>query len=174
MIREIVQLGAPVLRGRAIEVQDCNSIEIKELVRDLIETMDAAGGVGIAAPQVGIGRRIFVVASRPNDRYPNAPLIKATAMINPELEWASEETAKDWEGCLSIPGIRALVPRPVAVRVRYVNAQTGSEERVEYEGFIARVWQHEYDHLEGTVFLDRVSPKDIVTEKEYLRIIKKS
>jgi len=97
--------------------------------------------------------------------------MEPTAMINPEITWASSEMEKDWEGCLTVPGIRGLVPRHRALRVQYYGREVAMVE-ASYEGFLARVFQHEVDHLDGLVFLDRVgSTKDLVTEKEWQRII---
>lgn len=172
MIREIQELGNPILRTPAEPVADTRAPEVALLIEDMLDTMLAANGVGIAAPQIGVPQRVFIVASRPNERYPNAPLMPPTPMINPVLEWASPETEKDWEGCLSIPGLRALVPRPRAIRVRYTDSKTGEEVSACYEGFLARVWLHENDHLNGVVFPDRVdSSNDFVTDKEYRRLL---
>jgi peptide deformylase len=172
MIREIQELGNPILRTPAEPIADARAPEVARLIEDMLDTMLAAKGVGIAAPQVGVSLRVFIVASRPNERYPHAPLMEPTAMINPVLEWASTETERDWEGCLSIPGLRALVPRPRAIRVRYTDSTTGNELSATYEGFLARVWLHENDHLNGVVFPDRVeSSHDFVTDKEYKRIL---
>ena len=172
MIRQIQELGNPILRTPAEPIRDASAAEVASLIQDMLDTMLAANGVGIAAPQIGISKRVFIVASRPNDRYPHAPLMEPTAMINPVLQWASTETEKDWEGCLSIPGLRALVPRSRAIRVCYTHAKTGLEVSAEYEGFLARVWLHENDHLNGVVFPDRVeSSHDFVTDKEYRRIL---
>jgi peptide deformylase len=93
-----------------------------------------------------------------------------TAMLNPELLWASNETDTGWEGCLSIPGIRGLVPRHRRIRVRYLT-RAGDIREEKYEGFLARIFQHEFDHINGLVFIDRVDSRDLVTEKEYLRIV---
>lgn len=175
ILREIVELGAPLLRVRAAEVLEPHSREIAELIADMQEVLEASHGVGLAAPQVGVSLRVIIVASRPNARYPHAPLMEPTPMINPVLEWAAPESVKDWEGCLSIPGLRARVPRAAAVRVRYFDHRTGTQLSAEYQGFVARVWQHEYDHLEGIVFPDRVeSSLDFVTDREYQRILRES
>jgi peptide deformylase len=97
--------------------------------------------------------------------------MEPTAMLNPELLWASNETEAGWEGCLSVPGIRGIVRRNRRVRVRYLT-RTGDIREEEYEGFLARIFQHELDHINGLVFLDRVADsRDLVTEKEYLRIV---
>ena len=174
MIREITQLGNPVLRAIAQPIANAGAKELQVVIADLIETMTSANGVGIAAPQVGESLRVFIVASRPNDRYPNAPLMEPVAMINPEIVTASAETAKDWEGCLSIPGIRGLVPRHTKIDVRYTDAATGQVMARELTYFVARIFQHELDHLNGIVFLDRVeSSKEIITDQEYKRLLKK-
>jgi peptide deformylase len=108
---------------------------------------------------------------KPNGRYPYAPTLEPTAMINPEMTWGSSEMDKDWEGCLTVPGIRGLVPRHRAIRIRY-QTRDGVVLETEYDGFLARVFQHEVDHLDGLVFLDRVeSTQDLVTEHEWQKII---
>ncbi len=92
-------------------------------------------------------------------------------MLNPMLEWSSDVIVKDWEGCLSVPGIRALVPRSTHIRVRYVDATTLAETTIEYRDFVARVWLHEFDHLNGIVYPDRIeSTQDMVTEAEYRKL----
>ena len=172
-ILEIAELGNPALRERASEVEDINDPGVQSFIDDLIVTGLNANGVGIAAPQVSVPKRIFIISSRPNIRYPNAPVMEPTAIINPEIVSYSEETVKDWEGCLSIPGIRGLVPRHRSVRVRYLLRDGTMEER-EFSDFIARIFQHEYDHLNGVLFLDRLeSNKDIITEREYIKLLQR-
>jgi peptide deformylase len=171
ILRQIAQLGQPVLREPARPVVDPADPAVQALIDDLLVTMADADGVGIAAPQVFEPLALFVVASRPNPRYPQAPAMTPTVMINPEIVWASNETDKGWEGCLSIPGLRGLVSRYRRIGVRYLT-RTGEPREEEYEGFIARVFQHEFDHIWGLVFIDRMKePRELVTEKEYLRII---
>jgi peptide deformylase len=127
--------------------------------------------VGIAAPQAAQSDRLFIVASRPNLRYPQAPNMEPTAMINPRIVDASRETVKDWEGCLSIPGIRGLVPRSRAIEIEYTS-RDGKLQRQELTYFVARIFQHEHDHLDGIVFLDRVeSTHELITEDEYQKQI---
>lgn len=170
---QVAQLGHPILRKKAKEVKETQRADIQKLVHDLIGTLMDVNGVGIAAPQVYQSLRLFIVASHPNPRYPKAPNMKPTAVINPKIVSVSEQKAKDWEGCLSVPGIRALVPRHTSILVEYTTA-SGKKTKKQYKDFIARIFQHEYDHLEGKVFLDRIeSTKDIMTDKEYLRIISK-
>jgi peptide deformylase len=171
---QIAQLGNPILRSKAVEVKTPLPSEIQELVDDMLLTVAEVNGAGLAAPQVYEGKRIFVVSSRPSPRYPYAPEMEPTTVINPEIVDRSEEMEKDWEGCLSIPGVRALVPRHKIIRINYTSLE-GVRTEEEYSGFVARVFQHEYDHLEGIAFLDRVeTTKEVVMEREYLRIISAS
>ena len=167
----IIQLGNPILRQKAEFVEDIQDENIQKLIDDLLITVADANGVGIAAPQVAVSYRIFIVASRPNIRYPHAPLMEPTAMINPRIIAHSDEVVKGWEGCLSVPGIRGLVPRYKAIGVEYTN-RYGKLQTQKLTDFVARIFQHEYDHFEGLVFLDRVeSTFDIVTEAEYQKLI---
>jgi len=167
----VAQLGDPVIRQVATRIEDVFAAETQLFIDDLMQTCVAENGMGIAAPQVSHSSRIFIIASRPNARYPYAPVMEPTAFVNPEITWQSPETEKDWEGCLSLPGIRALVPWHKRIEVRFTS-RAGLAIETAYEGFIARVFQHEYDHLDGTVFIDRVeTTQDIVMEKEWQRII---
>ncbi|MFM9268127.1 peptide deformylase [Tychonema sp. BBK16] len=166
-ILQISQLGNPVLRERSQVVENIKGDRIQELIDNLISTVQQANGVGIAAPQVAMGDRIFIVASRPNLRYPQAPKMEPTAMINPRILASSTETVKDWEGCLSIPGIRGLVPRSRSIEIEYTS-RDGKLHQQELTDFVARIFQHEHDHLDGIVFLDRVeSTQELITEDEY-------
>jgi len=168
---EIAQLGNPILRQLAQPIDNVQDESIQKLIEALKAKAVAANGVGIAAPQVSQSCRLFIVASRPNPRYPNAPTMEPTAMINPQIVAHSDEVVKGWEGCLSIPGIRGLVPRYQAIEVEYTNQQ-GKTQRQQLTDFVARIVQHEYDHLNGLVFLDRVeSTQDLITEQEYKRRI---
>jgi peptide deformylase len=171
ILRQIAQLGQPVLRGVAGKVVDPADPGIQALIDDLLVTVAEANGVGIAAPQVYKPLSLFIVASRPNPRYPHAPEMEPTAMINPELLWVSDDKEKGWEGCLSIPGLRGLVPRHRRIGMRYLT-RAGEVREEEYADFLARVFQHEFDHVQGMVFIDRLeSTQELVTEKEYLRIL---
>ena len=171
IIRQVAQLGNQILRETAIEVKDINHPSIQALIDDLITTAADTNGVGIAAPQVYESLRIFIIASRPNPRYPSAPTMEPTAIINPEILWNSDEIEKDWEGCLSVPGIRGLVPRARRIGVKYLTIE-GKVIETEMSNFLARIFQHEYDHLNGLSFLDRLeTTKDIFTEKELLKRI---
>lgn len=170
-IREIAQLGDPVLRRKARAIDNITSPALRELVNDLLATVDAADGAGIAAPQVSHSERLIIICSRPTPRYPYAPQMQPAVMFNPRIDWMADETEKDWEGCLSIPGIRARVPRSTSIRVSYQDID-GADVQCEFEGFIARVLQHEVDHLDGMVYLDRLeSTADIFSEQEFLKQI---
>jgi len=169
-ISEIAQLGAKVLRLQAQMVTDTHSAEIQQIIETMQSTLATTQGVGIAAPQISASKRIIIIASRPTPRYPSAPLMEPTVMINPAFQTLSDNREKDWEGCLSIPGIRALVPRYKEILINYTNQQ-GVLVEARLEGFVARVFQHEFDHLEGKVYLDRVEDnRDIFAENEYFKI----
>ena len=148
-VREIRLLGDPVLREPAVEV-DAVDDELRALVADMMETMYAAEGVGLAAPQVGISRRIIVVDTHREGE-------EAFALVNPRLMERSGDPEKFEEGCLSIPGLAELVERPTRVVVEALSPE-GDAVRMEAEGFLARVLQHELDHLDGVLFIDHLSP----------------
>ncbi|MBF6649676.1 peptide deformylase [Methylobacter sp. BlB1] len=170
-MREIVQLGAEALRKKAEAVGDVHDDDIRRIIADMQSTLAGTQGVGIAAPQIGESRRIIIVASRPTPRYPHAPQMEPTVMINPAFEPLSDHKEKDWEGCLSIPGIRALVPRYREILIRYTDQQ-GNFVELKLDGFVARIFQHEYDHLEGRVYLDSVeNNRDIFSEREYFKLM---
>ncbi|MFA5983317.1 MAG: peptide deformylase [Methylococcaceae bacterium] len=169
-IREIAQLGNPVLRDKAQIVEDVAAADIKTIIEAMFDTLANTQGVGLAAPQISVSKRIIIMASRPTARYPDAPTMQPTVMINPSFQPQSDMKEKDWEGCLSIPAIRALVPRFVDIKISYLNTLGKAQEQA-LTGFVARVFQHEYDHLEGRVYLDNVeSTYDIYTENEYLKL----
>ena len=163
----VLELGNPKLRAVAQPVEDVTSDRLQSLIDDLLVQVKESNGVGIAAPQVGALERFLIVASRPNLRYPNAPLMEPVAMINPRILTHSDDTEKGWEGCLSVPGIRGLVPRYTTIEVAYIG-RDGQRYQQTLTGFVARIFQHELDHLDGKVFLDRVeSTLDLMTEAEY-------
>jgi peptide deformylase len=169
-IREISQLGANVLRRQAQPVVDVHGNETRQIIAAMQTTLASTQGVGIAAPQIGESLQIIIVASRPTPRYSNAPLMLPTVMINPDFQVVMDTKEKDWEGCLSVPSIRALVPRYTAIKICYIDEQ-GEQQTTELDGFVARVFQHEFDHLQGKVFLDRVeSNQDIFAESEYFKL----
>lgn len=150
-IRDIVYLGDPVLRTPAEPVEAFDD-ELRALVDEMFETMYHAEGVGLAAPQIGLSKRLFVVDVRDEE----APLEGRFALVNPEIVAVSRETEKAGEGCLSIPGLEELVERPERVTIRGFDPD-GNAFEVEADGLLARALQHENDHLDGVLFLDRVS-----------------
>lgn len=170
-VREIAQLGDQVLRQKAEAVVDVHDVETLQIIEAMQSTLATTSGVGIAAPQISESKRIIIMASRPTPRYPSAPLMEPTVMINPDFQALSELQEKDWEGCLSIPGIRALVPRYQEILVHYTDQQ-GCLVETKLSGFVARIFQHEVDHLEGKIYLDRVENNaDIYSESEFLKLI---
>ena len=150
-IRDIVLMGDPVLRREAEEVTSFDD-DLRTLVRDMFETMYHAEGIGLAAPQVGVSQRVLVVDLRREDE-PEARV----ALVNPVVAWASDQTEKEPEGCLSIPGLEDVVVRPWAVRVEGVDPH-GQPVSIEADELYARALQHEIDHLNGVLFLDHLSP----------------
>ena len=157
-ILKIARMGHPVLLGRAAPVDDPTAPEIVRLVRDMIETMEDAQGAGLAAPQVHVPLRLFVFRVPPGrtQAAPGDGEMPTTVVINPELELLGEEMVLRWEGCLSIPGLRAAVPRHTAVRYRGVDTE-GKPVGADATGFHAGVVQHEYDHLDGILYPMRMN-----------------
>jgi len=167
----VAQLGQPILRQNAKPIANIHDHKIQTLIKNLTATLMDANGVGIGAPQVYESLRLFIVASHPNPRYPNAPQMEPTPMINPKIVSHSKTKTKDWEGCLSIPGIRGLIPRYTKITISYTDRH-GNKQKKTFENFIARIVEHENDHLDGIVFLDKVeNMKEIITEKEYQRLM---
>lgn len=174
ILRQIAQLGQQVLRSGTVKISDPHAPEVQRLIDDLLATVAEVDGVGIAAPQVYQPLSLFIVASRPNPRYPYAPEREPFAVINPEIAWRSGDTEKGWEGCLSIPGLRGQVPRSRRIGARYLTRH-GEQVEEELDGFLARVFQHEFDHIAGLVFVDRMeSTRELVTEKEFLRLMQQA
>jgi peptide deformylase len=166
-IHDIVLMGDPILRQPGDEVAVFDD-ELEGLVRDMFETMYHADGIGLAAPQIGFSRRVIVVDLRPREDEES----RRVAVVNPVVAWQSEETDKQSEGCLSIPGLEEVVKRPASVRVEGRDAR-GQELVVEADGLFARALQHEIDHVNGILFVDRVSPlkrKMLLTKWKKLRV----
>ena len=167
----IVTVGDPVLRERAREValEELRAPKTQRLIDDMIDTMRAAGGAGIAANQVGELLRIFVVEVRDNPRYPYKPNVPLTVAVNPRIEPLDPETAPINEGCLSVPDLRGEVDRRVRIRVTRLD-RDGNEHTEERRGLTAGTFQHELDHLDGVLFLDRVrDPSTFSTWEQFDR-----
>lgn len=170
---QVVQLGNPILRREADEVRNANvnTAVIQELIDDMLATCEESGGVGIAAPQVGLSVRIIIVASKPTPAYPRAPTIKPVAMINPKITMKSENLETGWEGCMSIPGLRGNAGRHKTIKLSYLTRFGAPITDEAWGGFLARVAQHEVDHLDGIMFTDRTHPLELISEKEYQKLV---
>jgi peptide deformylase len=154
-VRPILRLGDPRLREVAAPVSQFDTPELHELVRDLIDTMEAADGAGLAAVQIGVPRRVVIFGFGANPRYPRAEPVPFTVLVNPEITPLGEDRESGWEGCLSVPGMRGVVPRYARIRYRGRDAFGGPIDRT-VEGFHARVVQHECDHLDGILYPQRI------------------
>ena len=170
--REIVELGDPVLRERAREVtpEELRGDAVQQLIDDMIETMRAANSAGLAANQVGETLRVAVVEVRPdNPRYPYKPPVPLTVIVNPVIEPLDDDVEQINEGCLSVPNLRGEVPRHLNIRVRYMDRE-GQEHDEVRRGLTAGTFQHELDHLDGTLFVDRVTdPATLSTWEQFER-----
>jgi len=155
-IQTVLRLGDPRLLQPAREVSDFNHPELNALISDLFDTMAAEQGVGLAAPQIGIGLRVVIFGFTSNSRYPDNDAVPETVLINPKLIPLSEDKEDGWEGCLSVPGMRGVVSR--YTRIRYTGFDAaGAAIDVIAAGFHARVVQHECDHLDGIIYTQRLS-----------------
>jgi peptide deformylase len=170
-VRQVVEIGDPVLRQRARELsrEEISSPEIQELIDDLIETKRATNGAGIAANQVGEPVRVAIVeVEEGNPRYPYKPPVPLTVIINPTLEPVGEELIEINEGCLSVPDLRGSLQRHLAIRVRYLDREGTEHEEVK-RGLTAGTYQHEVDHLDGVLFVDRADPRTFATWEQFER-----
>ncbi len=154
-VRDILKMGDPRLLQVARPVEQFATPELHSLVADLFDTMIAADGAGLAAPQIGVDLAVVIFGFDSNERYPDAPAVPRTVLVNPQVEALGPEVEEDWEGCLSVPGLRGVVPRWVRIRYRGFDAFGQPIDR-EAEGFHARVVQHECDHLTGTLYPMRI------------------
>lgn len=155
MIREVLKMGDPRLLEKSLPLDQFNTPQLHALLADMRDTMQHLDGAGLAAPQIGVGLQVVVFGVKGNPRYPHAEDVPYTVLINPILEPLSEETEEGWEGCLSVPGLRGVVPRYLRLAYRGFDAAGQRIERIA-EGFHARVVQHECDHLEGILYPMRV------------------
>ena len=163
-ILKVARLGHPVLRKQAAAVpaREIRSAEIQRLIDDMVETMREYNGAGLAAPQVHTLKQICVIEVTENPRYPDAPSIPLTVLVNPVVTPLTEEMEDGWEGCLSVPDMRGVVPRYTAVRLQAWDRDGGRIDVVAKE-FFARVIQHETDHLQGIVYVDRMRDLSTLT-----------
>lgn len=154
-VRTILRMGDPRLLQVSGPVTAFNTPELDDLIRDMFDTMTAADGAGLAAPQIGVLKRVVIFGLEKNPRYPDAEQVPTTILINPVIQPLGRKTEDDWEGCLSVPGMRGLVPRFTHVRYAGFSPQGERFER-EVSGFHARVVQHEVDHLDGILYPRRI------------------
>jgi len=163
-ILKVTRLGHPVLRKitENVAVRELQSVEMQKFIDDMIETMKEYDGVGLAADQVHESKQVVVLEVADNPRYPQKPKVALTVLVNPKITPLSDETEEDWEGCLSIPDLRGRVPRYKSIRVQALD-RNGAELDFIADDFHARVIQHEFDHLNGKVYLDRMRDLSTLT-----------
>ena len=154
--REVLRMGHPVLRERSKPVEAFGTPELLELVADMKDTMAAKHGAGLAAPQIGVAQRVVIFGVDRNPRYPDAEEVPFTVLVNPRIVILTREVEEGWEGCLSVPGMRGVVPRYTKLRYSGFDEHGKPIER-EAEGFHARVVQHECDHLDGILYPQRMT-----------------
>lgn len=154
-VRPLLRMGDSRLLQKAAPVTAFGTPTLDALIADMFDTMAAAGGVGLAAPQIGVGMQVVIFGFERSERYPDAPAVPRTILVNPEITVLDDTTEEGWEGCLSVPGLRGVVPRPRAIRYRGVDPAGNPIDR-EASGFHARVVQHECDHLNGILYPMRV------------------
>lgn len=154
-VRPVLKMGAPLLLEEAKPITQFNTPELDRLVEDMFDTMRAESGAGLAAPQIGVSQRVVIFGIEANERYPDAEEVPMTVLINPVIDPIGKDIDQGWEGCLSVPGMRGLVPRFVNIRYRGMN-QKGEPIECVAADFHARVVQHECDHLDGILYPMRV------------------
>ncbi len=155
-VRDVLRMGHPVLREKAAEVPALDTPELRALVADMKETMVAQNGAGLAAPQIGVSQRVVIFGVEANPRYPDAEPVPFTVLVNPKITLLTRDVESDWEGCLSVPGMRGVVPRYLKLRYTGFDEEGNPIDRVA-EGFHARVVQHECDHLDGILYPQRMT-----------------
>jgi len=154
-VRDVLRIGHPLLLQQAVPVEAFDTPHLHALIADMRDTMAALNGAGLAAPQIGVSQRVIIFGLEHNPRYPEVEPIAETVLINPVIEVLDEGTEDGWEGCLSIPGMRGKVPRYRAIRYHGFDEQGEIIDRT-VDGFHARVVQHEYDHLDGILYPQRI------------------
>ncbi len=176
-VRRIIKMGHPHLREVAQPVAHelIGSETLAALVEDMVDTLHDYGGIGLAAPQIDVPLRLAIIEIPGGpSRYGEIEAMPLTTFINPSIEVLDPASAGYWEGCLSVPGLRGFVERPQHVRVRYTTDQ-GEAAELELQGFLATVFQHEFDHLDGVLYIDRIDDRSkLVFEEEFVRYWQKS
>lgn len=159
--KNVLKIGTPSLFEKSKPVTEFSCANLYNLIQDLTDTMKEHGGAGIAAPQIGCNLRIIIFGFDFNPRYPNEKPVPFTVLINPEIELLTDQKIEAWEGCLSVPGMRGMVPRYTNIKYKGYDAEGKIIERI-VDGFHSRVFQHEYDHIEGILF-----PQQIIDMKNF-------
>ena len=154
-IKEILKMGDPRLFEKSEPLKDLNAVDLDQLIQDMIDTMEANDGAGLAAPQIGINIQLVIFGFKKNDRYPDAEEVPFTVLINPKITPIGDEIEDGWEGCLSVPGLRGVVPRYKKISYQGID-QYGKKIERNVDGFHARVVQHECDHLFGILYPMRI------------------
>jgi peptide deformylase len=167
---EISELGEPVLREPAQPILDPTSAQTRVLVDQMVNALKRERGIGIAAPQIGVSQQAFIVAPNQKINPPYTDLNTGLVVINPKISFLTNESSYEWEGCLSLPGLRGLVPRQCNIMIEYYNVD-GEFKSETYTGFTARIFLHEFDHLNGVMFIDRVEDlkNQLITDHVYSR-----
>lgn len=155
-VKPVLKMGERSLLERSQELAQFGTEELDQLLEDMWDTMAAENGAGLAAPQIGVNLRVVIFGYQANPRYPEAPAVPETVLINPRITALDEQTEEGWEGCLSVPGMRGLVPRYLRIRYQGYDQHGEAIDR-EAEGFHARVVQHECDHLDGILYPQRIT-----------------
>ena len=173
-VRKIIRMGHPTLRkaARNLTKAELRSPEVTRLLADMIDTLADSGGIGLAAPQIDESVRLAIIEIPGGpSRYGEIPSMPLTVFANPRIEVVDAATAGYWEGCLSVPGLRGFVERPQLVRIAYQDLK-GAPHTLELKGFLATVFQHEFDHLDGVLYIDRIKdPTKLVFEEKYQRYL---
>jgi peptide deformylase len=171
----IVELGDPVLRKPARPVVDVTSNETKLIIEKMVVTLKKERGIGIAAPQIGVDQQVFIVAPNQKLVAPYDDISTGLVVINPTVSFLTDEITHEWEGCLSIPGVRGYIPRQCNIMIEYTNV-LGEFKSETYNDFTARIFLHEYDHLLGVVFLDRIEDlkRHLITDGFYNQMMEDS
>lgn len=154
-VRSVLKMGERSLLERSQELENFDSKELDQLLQDMWDTMAAENGAGLAAPQIGVNLRVVIFGYQSNPRYPDAPAVPETVLINPQITPLDDQKEQGWEGCLSVPGMRGLVPRYLRIRYQGIDQHGDLIDR-EVDGFHARVVQHECDHLDGILYPQRI------------------
>jgi peptide deformylase len=169
-VREIIRMGHPTLRqvARPLLLHELSGDAVRTLLADMVDTLHHAGGIGLAAPQVNASVRLAIIEiPGGTSRYGEIPALPLTVFVNPEIEVLDGDVAGYWEGCLSVPGLRGFIERPQNVKVRSLDLQ-GKPFELELKGFLATVFQHEFDHLDGRLYIDRLKDSSLLVYEDLL------